>query len=145
MKTKKNIKAKDNAFKHSYLAQNIISAAAAISILSIFLIGLSGCTQIREALGYTKNSPDEFQVVSRPPLSLPPNYELHPPMPEENLLTNNIAESILRRLKLVPNFNNQKTVYSINEKKIRQQLGLDQAIPNIRKIIDNDQKTMRMK
>jgi hypothetical protein len=34
-------------------------------------------------LGLEKTSPDEFLVVKRAPLSLPPNYELRPPKPGE--------------------------------------------------------------
>ena len=41
-----------------------------------------GCsTSTKEALGLTKRSPDEFQVVSNAPLSMPPDYNLRPPAP----------------------------------------------------------------
>ncbi|WP_374368959.1 DUF3035 domain-containing protein [Dongia sp.] len=41
-----------------------------------------GCSNTtREALGLTKRSPDEFQVVSNAPLSMPPDYNLRPPTP----------------------------------------------------------------
>lgn len=43
---------------------------------------MGGCsTSTREALGLTKRSPDEFQVVSNAPLSMPPDYNLRPPAP----------------------------------------------------------------
>ena len=32
-----------------------------------------------EAFGYGKSAPDEFTVISRPPLILPPDYNLRPP------------------------------------------------------------------
>ena len=35
----------------------------------------------RTALGYGKQSPDEFSVVTRAPLSIPPDYGLRPPTP----------------------------------------------------------------
>ncbi len=44
-------------------------------------LGLGGCTSIRENLGLTKRSPDEFRVTSRAPLSMPPDYNLRPPNP----------------------------------------------------------------
>jgi len=45
-------------------------------------IVLSGCgNQVRQALGMTKRSPDEFQVVAHAPLTLPPDYSLRPPEP----------------------------------------------------------------
>lgn len=39
---------------------------------------LSGCSSFDKALGKSKSSPDEFQVVVRPPLTLPPNFNLRP-------------------------------------------------------------------
>jgi hypothetical protein len=38
---------------------------------------------VRETLGLTRDAPDEFTVVSRPPLSLPPEFNLRPPRPGE--------------------------------------------------------------
>ncbi len=38
---------------------------------------------MRETLGLTRDAPDEFTVVSRPPLSLPPDFTLRPPKPGE--------------------------------------------------------------
>src|SRR5690348_17094840 len=42
---------------------------------------LGGCSDIRKALGYDKSIPDEFAVVSRAPLAIPPDYSLRPPQP----------------------------------------------------------------
>lgn len=47
----------------------------------VLAVGLTGCSGVREVLGYTKQSPDEFQVYARAPLSLPPDYSLRPPAP----------------------------------------------------------------
>lgn len=44
---------------------------------------LSGCESARKVFGGGKQGPDEFQVYSRPPLSLPPDYRLRPPAPGE--------------------------------------------------------------
>jgi hypothetical protein len=53
-------------------------AALALALLGG---GLAGCQSTKEMLGLTKRSPDEFQVVSRAPLSMPPDYSLRPPTP----------------------------------------------------------------
>jgi len=45
------------------------------------LLATSGCSKIRESVGLTKNPPDEFRVVSRAPLTIPPEFELRPPRP----------------------------------------------------------------
>jgi len=42
---------------------------------------LSACTDVKRTLGYEKQPPDEFQVVQRAPLSLPPEFTLRPPQP----------------------------------------------------------------
>ncbi len=39
----------------------------------------AGCSGYRETLGLTKNPPDEFRVVSREPLTMPPEFKLRPP------------------------------------------------------------------
>jgi hypothetical protein len=44
-------------------------------------VALSACGDTRKALGYDKAPPDEFRIVSRAPLSLPPDYALRPPQP----------------------------------------------------------------
>ena len=48
----------------------------AMTCLLLAGIGLvaSGCSGFRKAIGEEKSSPDEFEVVVRPPLSLPPNF-----------------------------------------------------------------------
>lgn len=42
---------------------------------------LAGCDSTRDALGLTKKSPDEFAVVTKAPLVLPPEFGLRPPEP----------------------------------------------------------------
>ena len=42
------------------------------------LIFLAGCSDFRRAIGDEKSTPDEFQVVVRPPLSLPPGFAEKP-------------------------------------------------------------------
>lgn len=42
---------------------------------------LTGCDKARTAIGLDKQAPDEFAVVTRAPLSLPPDFGLRPPTP----------------------------------------------------------------
>jgi Protein of unknown function (DUF3035) len=44
-------------------------------------IALVGCDSVREAAGVTKEPPDEFAVVTKAPLIMPPDYNLKPPKP----------------------------------------------------------------
>jgi uncharacterized lipoprotein len=42
---------------------------------------LSACDGAKEQLGLTRSSPDEFAVVKRAPLEMPPEFTLRPPEP----------------------------------------------------------------
>ncbi len=48
-------------------------------ILLLALVALAGCSSVKKELGVDRNSPDEFMVVKRAPLTLPPDYSLRPP------------------------------------------------------------------
>lgn len=45
------------------------------------LMAVSGCDSARSAFGFERTTPDEFAVVSRQPLSIPPDFRLRPPEP----------------------------------------------------------------
>ena len=47
--------------------------------ISIFFL-LYGCGGVKEKIGLIKKAPDEFQVYESKPLSIPPNFELRPPL-----------------------------------------------------------------
>ncbi|HLT76709.1 MAG TPA: DUF3035 domain-containing protein [Ferrovibrio sp.] len=53
----------------------------AIPALLLLPLAVSGCDSAREAMGLNKKSPDEFAVVTRAPLVLPPEFGLRPPQP----------------------------------------------------------------
>lgn len=58
-------------------------ATARGALLGLVVLGLSACadTSVGDVLGLEKSPPDEFAVVSRAPLSLPPDFGLRPPQP----------------------------------------------------------------
>ena len=57
----------------------------AIAVLLAAQMLLAACAggSVQRALGISKRSPDEFAVVSRAPLIVPPDFELRPPRPGE--------------------------------------------------------------
>lgn len=59
--------------KSTFAILAVITAAAATS----------GCAGLSNSIGGGKVSPDEFRVVTRAPLTLPPDYSLRPPRPDE--------------------------------------------------------------
>jgi hypothetical protein len=54
----------------------MLAAAAAVC-----LVALGGCEGTKNVLGLKKQAPDEFAVVTRAPLELPPDFGLRPPKP----------------------------------------------------------------
>lgn len=60
----------------------MLRVMAFMGLAALSAAALSGCSGTREALGLEKRpAPDEFQVTTRQPLALPPNYQLRPPQP----------------------------------------------------------------
>jgi hypothetical protein len=55
----------------------------AIMLVLAAATAATGCTSVSRAIGGAKVSPDEFRVVTRAPLTLPPDYSLRPPRPGE--------------------------------------------------------------
>lgn len=56
---------------------------AYILLAAVAMVSLTACGGIRRGLGMEKAVPDEFAVVSKAPLVLPPEYSLLPPRPGE--------------------------------------------------------------
>ncbi len=52
---------------------------ATLTILSAAT--MTGCDSAKKELGLTRTSPDEFAVVKRAPLEMPPEFTLRPPQP----------------------------------------------------------------
>lgn len=62
------------------MGPGIRSLAVALGLAGAAAL-LQGCDGARQALGLEKQPPDEFAVVTRAPLVLPPDYGLRPPAP----------------------------------------------------------------
>lgn len=54
-----------------------------VILLAIVLLGMAlpSCTGVKKQLGLTKSAPDEFTVVAKAPLIIPPDFTLRPPRP----------------------------------------------------------------
>ncbi len=58
-------------------SSHLLRAAVLVGVT----IALCGCESIREAAGTTKEAPNEFAVLTKAPLVIPPDYNLMPPRP----------------------------------------------------------------
>jgi hypothetical protein len=76
-----------------------------LQVLSLCLMAalLVGCSGVREQFGLAKKRPpDEFRVVSRAPLSIPPDFGLRPPepgavRPQEGTVTDQARTAVFGR------------------------------------------------
>lgn len=50
-----------------------------LALLVPFALAACDNSSVRDTLGLSRKAPDEFRVVSRPPLSVPPEFNLRPP------------------------------------------------------------------
>lgn len=66
-------------------------------LAAMLVLALNACsTATKEKLGMTKKAPNEFMVSPRPPLSLPPEFDLRPvtePQPEVNQVSARLTSS----------------------------------------------------
>jgi hypothetical protein len=107
-------------------------ATAAVVMIGL---GLAGCQSAREALGMTKVVPDEFRVVTKAPLVVPPDYSLRPPAPGEPRPQELQPESQARRALIGERQAEQR---SVGEKLLVAKAGADKADPLIRYVIDDE-------
>jgi hypothetical protein len=60
---------------------NTARTALRIFALAGVALSLIGCETVREAAGVVKEPPDEFAVLTKSPLVIPPDFNLRPPKP----------------------------------------------------------------
>ena len=97
--------------------------------------GLAGCQSTRQALGMTKVTPDEFRVVTKAPLVVPPDYALRPPAPGEPRPQELQPESAARLALLGQRDASNR---SDGEQLLVAKAGADKADPLIRYVVDDE-------
>jgi hypothetical protein len=117
-----------------------LSVTRLVTILVLFA-ALGACDTIRKVAGVDKTAPDEFTVISRAPLDLPPDFSLRPPQagalrPQETSLTQQARQTVFRagdkeRALTVGN-------RSTGEVALLKQAGIGDADPNIRQIVNQE-------
>jgi hypothetical protein len=102
-------------------------------------LALSGCGELRRSMGYDKSTPDEFQVVERAPLALPPDFSLRPPdpgapRPQESSMRDQ-ARTALVGQGTRPQLTAGRTA---GEAALLRQAGADQAQADIRQVVNRE-------
>lgn len=97
--------------------------------------GLAGCSSAGKALGMSKVTPDEFRVVTKAPLVVPPDFALRPPAPGEPRPQELQPESAARTALLGAR---ESQVRSDGEKILVAKAGAEKADPLIRYVVDDE-------
>ncbi len=102
---------------------------------------LAGCGDTRKMLGLDKQAPDEFKIVSRAPLSLPPDYALRPPepgavRPQEQTIPQRAVAAVTGVANNNGGFSNSGQ--SDGEQALLSHVGTKQADPNIRETVNRE-------
>ncbi|MQX36487.1 DUF3035 domain-containing protein [Roseospira navarrensis] len=117
-----------------------IAAGVAVGLL----VGLTGCDNPKRALGLEKQAPDEFAVVTRAPLSLPPDFNLRPPRPgaarPQEGTPRDQARRVITGTPLQGGVQPQALPQgaSPGEQALLGRAGTDRAIPDIRQVVDEE-------
>jgi hypothetical protein len=108
-----------------------------LGLLAVALVAagasVSGCTSIQRNLAPV--TPDEFRVVSRAPLVVPPDYALRPPAPGEPRPQELQPEGAARAAILGANAQRQ---VSAGERLLMTKAGADNADPLIKFVVDDE-------
>ena len=109
-------------------------------ISMLFLLVLSSCADTKRALGIDKSIPDEFAVIRRAPLVMPPDFNLKPPAPgsvrpQEGSSSDRARDALVGRNRIQ---NYGQTGFSSGEVELLYLAGADLIVPGIRSIIDKE-------
>jgi len=103
----------------------------------VAVVGLSaaGCGTLRQAVNPGKVAPDEFRVVTKAPLVVPPEFALRPPAPGEPRPQELAPESQARQIVLGQREAVQRDE---GEKLLVAKAGADKADPLVRYVVDDE-------
>ena len=107
----------------------------AVAVVLTAGLGMTACTSTKQALGMTKVTPDEFRVIAKAPLVVPPEYSLRPPSPGEPRPQELQPESQARQALLGQQAAENR---SDGEKLLTARAGGDKADPLIRYVVDDE-------
>ena len=111
------------------------STRVVCAVALIAATGLGGCQSASKALGMSKVTPDEFRVVTKAPLVVPPDYALRPPAPGEPRPQELQPESAARTALAGQAAAAQRTD---GERLLVARAGADKADPLIRYVVDDE-------
>lgn len=107
------------------------------------LAATTSCTQMKHTLGFAQRSPDEYRIVTRPPLSIPPEYVLRPAVTgqgEAATYTADLQSAKARQMLIGDDVNTttSTTAVSRGENVLLQRSGANNTDSSIRSILEQE-------
>ena len=99
------------------------------------MLALGACSSVRQGIGLSKITPDEFLTVSTAPLTVPPEYGLRPPAPGQPRPQELAPESAARQILLGQR---QSITRTAGEQALVTAAGADRADPLARYVVDDE-------
>lgn len=130
-------------------ARRSVWGQTACAVLALAV--LSGCGDTRKMLGLDKRVPDEFQIINRAPLSLPPDYALRIPEPgavrpqEQTIPQRAIAAITGTPASAVTPTGapaGADPAATPGEVAFMKQFGADRAMPDIREVVERENSVL---
>lgn len=127
------------------------SPVTRLCLLTLAAVMLAACSDVRQSLGLARSTPDEFAVVTRAPLAMPPNYDMQPPQPgaqrpQETTTRQDARQTVFRSGQVDggealtgPQATGQ---VSAGERTVLSRAGADQADPDIRSQVDRESRVL---
>lgn len=122
-----------------------------VLIASLFMLAACDGTTVQEKLGISRPAPDEFSVIARPPLTVPPEFDLKPPQKYSKSLsqtdTSGKVQNILQGRDENQDVKSTATPDALtkSEQNLLEKAGASQANPDIRQAIEQDEIVKQQK
>ena len=125
--------------------EGFVSRLLAAGCVLVLALAVTGCSGVRKALGIEKSPPDEFRVVTRAPLSMPPDYGLKAPepgasRPQEAEVRDQAKQIVLEsgKPKRSPVNKRKFEGHQPWEAALLGRAGADEASPDIRRLVNRE-------
>lgn len=117
-----------------------IAVAGRLLLAALLVSSLPACSMLRGALGMSKNPPDEFAIMTKAPLVMPPDFALRPPQPgaEQPQVASPAQEARQTIFGVDANRGRPAPGQSEGEFALLQKAGADNADPDIRETLAQD-------
>jgi hypothetical protein len=123
--------------------------SAKLSLFAALSLSLAACggESLSDTLGYGKSAPDEFAIVTKAPLVIPPDYSLRPPQPgaprpQEMELQPSLGAQRALIGEEALSAENVGPARSQGEQVLLQETGAEQADPRIRQVVNAETRSL---